>query len=546
MPKEVTHGSIHVDRICSKKPDRDATCEPGRKDKTKAKKRYLKAKKDRRKKRKSTTAPVSKNATEGVEGGEEEEDEDEEMSDAESAADEPPPPPKPEHRPKKRRKVEVDVPETQNTHSEADVHIPEATGQEAAAVVSEKPDPQPTTPNALPSFPAPTRPDAPSRATLALQGLDKALIQADLIEPTRVISINVESSDDATGLSPRMKKRLGELNVTELFAVQTAVIPLLLSEPKQWQLYLPYNTPRDLCVSAPTGSGKTLAYVVPIVEVLSSRTVTRLRALVVLPTRDLVLQVRETFEAVGKGRGLRIGTATGQHSFAHEQTQLVADRSPGTTETTTKEQGVLDIVMEKFTMPASLTEHMLVCGSSQKPLMLFYLVHERGVKNALVFTKSAESTNRLVKLFEFFESTWMSQGGEYQPMTVQAYSSELGASDRKSILERFKKQDINILVCSDLISRGIDISHVSHVVSYDAPVDMRKYVHRVGRTARAGRAGDAWTLVEEQEARYFKNMLKSADHMNAVKRLRISEKDVESLVPAYEQSLEQLKEAYSR
>lgn len=58
------------------------------------------------------------------------------------------------------------------------------------------------------------------------------------------------------------------------------------------------------------------------------------------------------------------------------------------------------------------------------------------------------------------------------------------------------------LVCSDLISRGIDISHVSHVVSYDVPVDMRKYVHRVGRTARAGRAGDAWTLVEEQEVNF--------------------------------------------
>lgn len=58
---------------------------------------------------------------------------------------------------------------------------------------------------------------------------------------------------------------------------------------------------------------------------------------------------------------------------------------------------------------------------------------------------------------------------------------------------------MNSLICSDLISRGIDISHVSHVVSYDTPVDMRKYVHRVGRTARAGRDGDAWTLVEEQE-----------------------------------------------
>lgn len=57
-------------------------------------------------------------------------------------------------------------------------------------------------------------------------------------------------------------------------------------------------------------------------------------------------------------------------------------------------------------------------------------------------------------------------------------------------------------MCSDLISRGIDISHVAHVISYDVPVDMRKYVHRVGRTARAGREGDAWTLVEQQEVRF--------------------------------------------
>jgi len=55
------------------------------------------------------------------------------------------------------------------------------------------------------------------------------------------------------------------------------------------------------------------------------------------------------------------------------------------------------------------------------------------------------------------------------------------------------------LICSDLVSRGMDISHVTHVVNYDVPVDIRKYVHRVGRTARAGREGDAWSLVEEQE-----------------------------------------------
>jgi ATP-dependent RNA helicase DDX51/DBP6 len=55
------------------------------------------------------------------------------------------------------------------------------------------------------------------------------------------------------------------------------------------------------------------------------------------------------------------------------------------------------------------------------------------------------------------------------------------------------------LICSDLIARGMDIHNVAHVVNYDVPLDIRKYVHRVGRTARAGRDGDAWTLVEEQE-----------------------------------------------
>jgi ATP-dependent RNA helicase DDX51/DBP6 len=59
--------------------------------------------------------------------------------------------------------------------------------------------------------------------------------------------------------------------------------------------------------------------------------------------------------------------------------------------------------------------------------------------------------------------------------------------------------DFARLVCSDLIARGIDLPSVEHVVSYDIPLDMRKYVHRVGRTARAGRDGTAWTLVEKQE-----------------------------------------------
>ena len=106
-------------------------------------------------------------------------------------------------------------------------------------------------------------------------------------------------------------------------------------------------------------------------------------------------------------------------------------------------------------------------------------------------------------------------------------------------------------MCSDLISRGLDISHVAHVVSYDVPIDIRKYVHRVGRTARAGRRGEAWTLVEEQEAgtlnlvfwwsanagvqaRHFKSMMKEAGHFDQLKKLRISDKDLIPFTPAYD------------
>jgi len=85
---------------------------------------------------------------------------------------------------------------------------------------------------------------------------------------------------------------------------------------------------------------------------------------------------------------------------------------------------------------------MIVCDSSQKPLILFYLVHARQVDNALVFTKSAESTARLVKLFELFEESFLIAGT--QKFTIRPYSSDLPPQDRKYILEQFKEKKINV------------------------------------------------------------------------------------------------------
>ncbi|KAG1734119.1 DEAD-domain-containing protein [Suillus lakei] len=604
--------------------------------KTKAKTRYLKRKKSRRQARKSAAPKQASNAVQHHE-----EIDEEDSSDTESEDDAPRErPSNGSHskelketqeggrgeRPRKKRKLSL-------SHSEeGESWMSEVEGVEVVNDI-DSPVPVATLPTSkspephmsLPIFPLPTLPDAPPKSILALQGLDQALVEAEVVNPSSRLPIISKGDDTRTGLSERTRRRLIELGITELFAGSSAM---------RRSLYAPFDLLRDVCVSAPTGSGKTLAYVLPIVEILSTRIVTHLRALIVLPTRDLVVQVRETLEAIAKGRGLKIGAATGQHSFAHEQSQLVADMStklsggsskvdilictPGRlmdhlngtpnfslqhlrflteadrllaqsfqdwlaqvlaatqpsprmspfaillhplfftftgevdlhTDIDEKKDvsltqgklaaldlrnpkyfvvqglseeseidGIPNVITERFTMPEALKEHMIICEAPQKPLMLFHLVHNHSVRNALVFTKSSESASRLVRLFEFFEAA-------IPPLETRL------SFDR--------------LICSDLISRGIDISHVSHVVSYDAPVDIRKYVHRVGRTARAGRTGDAWTLVEEQEAHYFKSMLRSAGHLERVQRMRISEKDTASLSSAYEVSLRSFRDAYTR
>ena len=79
----------------------------------------------------------------------------------------------------------------------------------------------------------------------------------------------------------------------------------------------------------------------------------------------------------------------------------------------------------------------------------------------------------------------------------------------------------------------MDIPGVEHVVNYDVPVDMRKYVHRVGRTARAGKTGQAWSLVEKQEASYFKNLLRDAGRFDKVMKIKVAERETEKFEEAY-------------
>ncbi|GLU12571.1 hypothetical protein SLE2022_292370 [Rubroshorea leprosula] len=115
-------------------------------------------------------------------------------------------------------------------------------------------------------------------------------------------------------LDPRLTVALQKMGVSSLFLVQIAV----------WQeTIVPGAFERDLCINLPTGSGKTLAYALPIVQMLSTHCVKCLCALVVLPTRDLALQVKEVFAAIAPAVGLSVGLAVGQSSIADEISELI-------------------------------------------------------------------------------------------------------------------------------------------------------------------------------------------------------------------------------
>lgn len=156
------------------------------------------------------------------------------------------------------------------------------------------------------SFPEPQNLNVASSDELKKLGLPDVFANEISVDANQTFP---STQSHTLGVGDRLRSRLADVGFENLFAVQLAAIPLLIGDMNddiQHPLY-PAESPRDICVSAPTGSGKTLGYTLPIVEVLSRRIVTRLRALIVLPTRDLVSQVRETFELFAKGTDLKVG-----------------------------------------------------------------------------------------------------------------------------------------------------------------------------------------------------------------------------------------------
>jgi ATP-dependent RNA helicase DeaD len=363
---------------------------------------------------------------------------------------------------------------------------------------------------------------------------------AAVLQPHRTPSI-ITQAFLALGLGEAALQAAVDLGYSAPTPIQEQAIPLLLAGG-------------DLIAQAPTGTGKTAAYGLPIVEQVSERE-QRPQALVVTPTRELALQVAEALHHLGKYRALRAvpiygGAPYDRQLHALKRGVQVVVGTPGrlldhlqrkTLDLTGVRMVVLDEADEMLNMgfledieallAALPSEHQTALFSATIPAPIAklaeqYLQHPTRVSLAVreavaplvrqVFYEvpepaKSETLTRLLDLEEpesaiIFvrtrrEADQLAEQLSTLGYLAQALHGEITQAQRERTLERFRSGQTQVLVATDVAARGLDIPEVSHIINYDVPLDAESYVHRIGRTGRAGATGLALTLVTPRERR---------------------------------------------
>ncbi|PSN55931.1 hypothetical protein C0J52_00470 [Blattella germanica] len=177
------------------------------------------------------------------------------------------------------------------------------------------------------------------------------------------------------------------------------------------------------------------------------------------------------------------------------------------------------------------TEYACIVTPESKPLVLHHLVTTNKWKHVLVFVGSRQDAHRLSLLLNHLGNG---------KLHVAEISSNLTRPAREKILTKFASGELDIIVSSDALARGMDIEGVDYVILYNAPKSVKNYIHRVGRTGRAGRPGTAVTLLLEKTVGHFNEMIHSAGK-DPVLDLVVQESDLEEMEDAYKAALEKLK-----
>ena len=342
------------------------------------------------------------------------------------------------------------------------------------------------------------------------------------------------------GLSQPVLKALREIGYETPSAIQAATIPTLLAG-------------RDVVGMAQTGTGKTAAFALPIVDRLDLSQKSP-QALVLAPTRELALQVCEAFEKYaghlkdvhilpvygGQGYGVQLSALRrGVHIVVGTPGRIIDHLEKGTLDLSELQYLVLDEADEMLKMGfAEDVETILAETPETKQVALFSATMPAAIRRMskqylhdpeeiTVKSKTQTSANiaqrylitawqqkmdALTRILEVENFDGMIVFGRTRSVTEEiaeklrargysaaAINGDIAQPQREKTVNQLKSGKLDILVATDVAARGLDVERVSHVVNYDIPTDAESYVHRIGRTGRAGRTGDAISFVTPRE-----------------------------------------------
>ena len=360
------------------------------------------------------------------------------------------------------------------------------------------------------------------------------------------------ASFEALGLGPKLLAELASLGYEEPTPIQEAAIPPLVAG-------------RDLLGQAATGTGKTAAFALPILERIGGEPALphKPRALVLVPTRELAVQVAEAFHRYGRGlgiaivpiyggqefhrqiialrRGVHVVIATPGRALDHlrretldfselrcvtldeademldmgfaEDIELLLESTPETRQTAlfsaTLPPRIAAIAERNLRDPVRILipRDKATKGSLPKVRQTAYIVPRAHKITALGRVLDIESpTLALVFCRTRLEVDELAERLVGRGFSVEALHGGMSQMDRDRVMRKARGQMVDLVVATDVAARGIDIDHLSHVVNFDVPSSPEAYVHRIGRTGRAGREGVAITFAEPREHRLLRNI----------------------------------------
>ncbi len=354
--------------------------------------------------------------------------------------------------------------------------------------------------------------------------------------------MNLEKFKDL-GLSEEILKELKKKGFEEPTEIQEKIIPILLKEEV------------DIVGQAQTGTGKTAAFGLPILERINYNGSKKVQALILVPTRELAIQVSEELNSFKGKKKLQIIPVYGGQSIIDQIRKLnsgvdIVVGTPGRINDHIKRKSidladvsyvVLDEADEMLNMGFidEVEEILRKTNPNRKTLLFSATMHDSILKIAkkhmkefkTIVTKNlqltadltdqiyfevknsdkVESLSRIIDMeIDFyglvFCRTKVAVDELVNKLVDRGYSAEgihgdLSQHQRERTLDKFKKRRTSILVATDVAARGIDVNNLSHVINYSLPQDPEAYVHRIGRTGRAGNKGIAITFISSDEYR---------------------------------------------